>query len=352
MKFSIICPSYGVEKYIEKALRDIIAQTYTDWECIVVEDCSPDGTAATAERVATEDPRIQVVRQPENRGVSEARNRGLEMAQGEYVLFLDPDDRYEPNLLETVAAALEKQQTEVVVYGHHEDYLSESGVLKYRNTFGMPARTYTDVDEIHRLVMELEEKTMYGYPWNKAFRRDYLMEYQLRYPVITHVEDILFNVAVFQNVSSVQTIEEPLYHYMNYADATKRLTAKRLENYFELQKTRVQALLDQQDAWGSADAYTEGVVSKEYFRSFFSMMEREVRAGTGKQEVLAKAQAEVETELFVRLRDAMPEGGKSLMLLYQPIIDGNLTKAYRRAKEVSFVRTHFPMFFAKAKQKR
>ena len=82
------------------------------------------------------------------------------------------------------------------------------------------------------------------------------------------------------------------------------------------------------------------------------MLEREVRAGTGKQDVLTKARTELETDLFVRLRDAMPEGGKALKLLYQPLMDGNIKKAYRRAKEVSFVRTHFPMVFAKAKQAR
>ena len=352
MKFSIICPSYGVEKYIANALQDIIAQSYTDWECIVVEDCSPDRTAEIAEEIAKDEPRIQVVRQEVNKGVSEARNRGLEMARGEYVLFLDPDDRYEKNLLQQIVDALEKQQTDVVVYGHYEDYLSEKGELKYRNTFGMSDHVYTDASEIHHLVMELEEKTMYGYPWNKAFRREYLMERGVRYPIITHVEDILFNIAAFQNASSVQTIETPLYHYMNYADATKRLTAKRLENYFELQKTRVQSLLDQQDAWGSTDSYAEGVIAKEYFRSFFSMMEREARAGTGKQEVLTKARTELETELYARLKNAMPDGGKALKLLYQPLMDGNIKKAYRRAKEVSFVRTHFPMVFAKAKQAR
>ncbi|MBR0429136.1 MAG: glycosyltransferase family 2 protein [Lachnospiraceae bacterium] len=352
MKFSMICPSYGVEKYIGNALQDIIAQSYTDWECIVVEDCSPDRTAEIAEEIAKGEPRIQVVRQEVNKGVSEARNRGLEMARGEYVLFLDPDDRYEKNLLQQVAGVLEKQQTDVVVYGHYEDYLSENGELKYRNTFGMPDRVYTDASEIHHLVMELEEKTMYGYPWNKAFRREYLMERGLRYPVITHVEDILFNISVFQDVASVQTLEAPLYHYMNYADATKRLTAKRLENYFELQKTRYKALLDQQDSWESTDAYAEGVVAKAYFRSFFSMMEREIRAGAGKKTVISDAQTEIETELYARLKNAMPDGGKALKLLYQPIIDGNIKKAYRRAKEVSFVRTHFPMIFAKAKQAR
>ncbi|MCR4999779.1 MAG: glycosyltransferase [Lachnospiraceae bacterium] len=352
MKFSIICPSYGVEKYIGNALQDIIAQSYTDWECIVVEDCSPDRTAEVAEEIAKGEPRIQVVRQEVNKGVSEARNRGLELAKGEYVLFLDPDDRYKKNLLQQIVDALEKQQTDIVIYGHYEDYLSEDGKLNYRNTFGMPSRVYTDAAELHHLVMELEEKTMYGYPWNKAFRREYLVERGIRYPIITHVEDILFNIAAFQDVATVQTIEAPLYHYMNYADATKRLTAKRLENYFELQKTRYQALLDQQDSWGSTDVYAEGVVAKAYFRSFFSMMEREIRAGENKKNVLEKSKAELDTSLYARLRVAMPAGGKSLKLLYQPIIDGNLSKAYRRAKEVSFVRTHFPMLFAKAKQGR
>ena len=91
MKFSVIIPIYKVEQYLRQCVDSVLAQTYTDVEIILVDDGSPDSCPAICDEYAKKDSRIKVIHKP-NGGLSDARNAGLDMAQGEYVLFLDSDD--------------------------------------------------------------------------------------------------------------------------------------------------------------------------------------------------------------------------------------------------------------------
>ena len=99
---SIIVPVYNVEKYIEETIASVLAQTYPDWELLLVEDGSSDGTAERIERIAGErkDPRLRLLRQPSNQGAARARNRGLQEARGRYIAYLDADDLWAPEKLE------------------------------------------------------------------------------------------------------------------------------------------------------------------------------------------------------------------------------------------------------------
>lgn len=106
MSVGVIIPVYNGASYIEAVVRSVRAQTVTDWEMIVVDDGSTDGSAAIAERLGTEDGRIRVVRQP-NTGVSAARNRGFDLTHADKVVYLDVDDVWEPDALETLLNALE-----------------------------------------------------------------------------------------------------------------------------------------------------------------------------------------------------------------------------------------------------
>lgn len=113
-KVSVIVPAFNVAPYIDDCLASIAAQTLADWECIVVDDGSTDGTAQRVARHA--DPRIRLVRQP-NQGVSAARNAGLAAALGAYVLFLDGDDRLHPQAAQRLSAALDARPLAVAAYG-------------------------------------------------------------------------------------------------------------------------------------------------------------------------------------------------------------------------------------------
>lgn len=123
-ELSIIVPVYKVEKYLPKCIDSILAQTFRDFELILVDDGSPDNCGAICDEYAARDSRIKVIHQ-ENAGVSAARNAGLDIATGTYLGFVDSDDWIEPELYETMIAQMGETQADVVACGI--DYRSENG---------------------------------------------------------------------------------------------------------------------------------------------------------------------------------------------------------------------------------
>ncbi|MBR0438369.1 MAG: glycosyltransferase family 2 protein [Clostridia bacterium] len=109
---SVIIPVYNVEVYLEEALQSVRDQTYGNLEIIIIDDGSTDGSGGICERSAAEDPRFRVICQ-ENRGLSAARNRGLDVSTGEYIAFLDPDDAYLPSFMEKMLTAMERDGTDI-----------------------------------------------------------------------------------------------------------------------------------------------------------------------------------------------------------------------------------------------
>lgn len=98
---SVIMPAFNMQKFIEEAIRSVINQTFTDWELLVIDDCSDDSTCSIVERLAAEDERITLIKNENNIGVAAARNRGLDLCRGSYVAFLDSDDVWHSEKLET-----------------------------------------------------------------------------------------------------------------------------------------------------------------------------------------------------------------------------------------------------------
>ena len=106
-KVSIIIPVYNVEKYLRRCLDSVLAQTYTNFEAILVDDCSPDESYKICEEYARKDGRIKVIRKEKNGGASSARNVAIESATGEYFSFVDSDDYIEPNYLQVLVETIE-----------------------------------------------------------------------------------------------------------------------------------------------------------------------------------------------------------------------------------------------------
>lgn len=97
---SVIMPAYNAARFIEEAIHSVVNQTEKNWELFVIDDCSSDNSFEIAQRQAAKDPRIQVLRNSTNLGVANARNRGIGLAKGEYIAFLDSDDIWHPEKLE------------------------------------------------------------------------------------------------------------------------------------------------------------------------------------------------------------------------------------------------------------
>jgi len=133
---SIITACYNSEKYVEETIRSVVNQTYTDWEWLIVDDCSTDNSVQLIEKF--EDDRIKLIKLPENQDAAKARNAGMEQAQGKYIAFIDSDDLWLPDALEKRISFLQKEN-EVVVYTSYkrvneelqpclEDFIAEDNV--------------------------------------------------------------------------------------------------------------------------------------------------------------------------------------------------------------------------------
>ncbi len=116
-RFSIVIPAYNVEAYLEQCLDSLLAQTFGDWEAVVVDDASPDGSGALADRLAASDPRITVVHKAANEGTHLARRTGMERCCGEYTVFLDGDDSLKPDCLALLDEALSADPVDSIHYG-------------------------------------------------------------------------------------------------------------------------------------------------------------------------------------------------------------------------------------------
>lgn len=124
LAFSIIMPVYNVEKYVSQAIESVLSQSYRNFELIIVNDCSPDNSLSICESYAEKDKRIHIISLSQNGGLSNARNVGMQSIRGDYVLFLDSDDWWEPNLLETVSRVVEKTHPEMVFFGYADEWYS------------------------------------------------------------------------------------------------------------------------------------------------------------------------------------------------------------------------------------
>ena len=132
---SVIMPSYNSEHFIAESIKSVQSQTYGDWELLIVDDCSKDGTIAVAEAIAKDDPRIHVFSNEHNSGAACSRNHALREAKGDWVAFLDSDDQWTIHKLRRQMAFLNAKQAEFAFTG--SAFLDETG-QRYRGTLAVP----------------------------------------------------------------------------------------------------------------------------------------------------------------------------------------------------------------------
>lgn len=185
-QFSIIVPCYKVEQYLREGLNAVYNQTRSDWECLCVNDGSPDKLGSVLESYARMDKRFRVVHQP-NRGVSVARNRALARVRGHWVLFLDGDDTLHPRLLQWVGESIEKGPSTLDAVLFRAQVGDERGAQFLKQ----------DVPPAERVVALGEGgkpaafRSMYGALWEIAYCRNLIKS--LRFDVtLKYGEDLLF----------------------------------------------------------------------------------------------------------------------------------------------------------------
>ncbi len=223
---SVIVAVYNTEDYLDRCIQSLLNQTYQDFELLLVDDCSSDGSLEILRKYEALDERVVVITKDQNRGLSDTRNLGIQHARGNFFQFIDGDDYVEETLLEECVKAFEKQ-VDLVVFDIYQHYVSDDGL------------------EI--ISHDLEENSLYcvrhhpflitkmkNCAWNKMYRKELFINTNIRYPYGCCYEDLGTTYRILANAKGVRYIKKPLYHYIQ--DRPGNITSKFDRRVFDVLK--------------------------------------------------------------------------------------------------------------------
>lgn len=351
--FTVVMPAYGVEKYLAKAVESIEFQTFQEWELIIVEDGSPDKTGSLAEELKEKDERIRVIHHEQNKGLSEARNTGIQHAVGRYIWFMDPDDTVDIDLLQQVADSLEKNRAKLVVFGHLEEYYNEDGSFAYAHEIRPEEKYFTDIEEIRNYMIRLEQETIYGYAWNKVYDLDYIKENKFCYETVRLIEDIVFNINYCNDIDSMNLLSIAPYHYAKRM--TGSLTTKFVPDYYPLHRRRIEMLLNQQRYWRVDTPQHCAILGGLYGRYILSALERNCnhQSGMNSKDRKQFCREVFRDPLFQQLLPkAEAKDSKALKITLKCLNTHSTFLCTGLGRMVHIVRTGMPVIYSKTKSER
>lgn len=258
---SIILPVYNATRSLRKSVDSVHAQVFQDWELVLVDDGSTDGSSELCDKLATEDTRVRVIHKP-NGGVSSARNAGIDAATGKYITFCDSDDYLEPDYLETLVQTAKSNpdcghiwccfQT---VTGYQKEnaapnYISEESVLYY---------TLKDYMTLHEMWLDTG-------PWNKLYAAKIIKESGLYFPIdLSLGEDWLFNLAYIDASANekIAVVTKPLYNYVRGNNDS--LDSKYRQDLLDIYRRLNAECLAYLERWGVPQAQIEKLYDSRFY---------------------------------------------------------------------------------------
>lgn len=214
---SVVVPVYNLERLLPRCMNSLLSQTFHNFEIILVDDGSTDGSSALCDKhVATHPNIVRCIHKP-NGGLSSARNAGMNAAKGDYVIFPDPDDWVEPNYLEQLSILQEQYRADLVCTGHFIDYDTES----------IPANPNQSLRVMPREAAQvalLIPPCISGFAWNKLYRLDIIQENNLQFlDDVGTTEDLDFAFRYLQFCNTVCfDPSKRTYHYYQRSGAATR----------------------------------------------------------------------------------------------------------------------------------
>ena len=201
---SVVIPVYNVQKYLEECLDSVIGQTYKNIEILLIDDGSTDLSGKICDEYADKDFRIQVIHQ-KNSGLSGARNKGIDLSSGDYIMFLDSDDYLEKDMLEKLVTTIENLQCDIAVTGtiycdENKNFLFEKSVKQQK--------IYHKNEQIFNLLTSYEIGTM---AWGKLYNKNLFND--LRYPLNKYHEDVYLTYKLLDKSKKTVVIPDIGVHY-------------------------------------------------------------------------------------------------------------------------------------------
>lgn len=240
---SVIIPLYNTEKYIGEALDSLLAQTFTNFEVIVVNDCSTDNSAAIVESYIPKfDGRLKLLHMKKNSGGAPApRNKGLKFSSGEYVYFMDADDALVPTALEELYSVANDFEADVVHCDRYYSSPDESASTDKSNLKVTVNDSRTplfematvEAESLKERVEKLVQGRVWWTPWSHLIKREFLLENDLAFPKLNVADDLMFTIYLYCTTGKFVLAPNAVYVWRVLKDSNSRAdwTSIQLENF-------------------------------------------------------------------------------------------------------------------------
>ena len=295
-------PVYNVAPYLAACLDSILAQAFRDFEIVLVEDGSTDGSREIAEAYEAEDARVRLVEHRWNHGVTAAHNLGLEVSRGRYVVFADSDDLVTPDYLSLLHQVAEQQQADIVQGGFQQfvDRPGDGQVFSWTNVPVMLPDVI--LDRLHCFVPSV---LLHIAPWCKLYRRSFLDAHRMVFYDMPVADDVCFHLQGLLVAKRYAVLPNPLYHYRMRAGSIANVKGtQRIERYI----VALARALEQFGRWmeqepSLADEDLQRTISRGLYLFFLSRVVEQ--DGILLREMYERCQQALASEPHARLFDVM-----------------------------------------------
>ena len=261
--FSIIIPIYNVSRFLDLGLKYALNQTFKDYEVILVDDGSTDGSEVMCDGLASENAVIRAFHQT-NSGSGPARNKGIEEARGEYIVFFDIDDSIEETLLQECYDDLCSNSFPDMMIFSYDSY-----DVKYKSLVASifePIKCENNND-VKRIYVDhlLGLKYHNGFVWNKVYSRTFLLKNDVKFPDLLIQQEEVFNTRVYKFLNTLYLSPKVLYHYKVYDKGNTR--SQFIYNRFDIYNTVKKEFLQLNSFWDLNDPRMLKYVYNRFFNS-------------------------------------------------------------------------------------
>lgn len=259
-KVSIVIPVYNAQDYLQECLDSVLNQTFSDIEVVLVDDGSKDNSGKICDEYASKDNRITVVHQ-QNAGVSAARNKGIESASGEWIMFVDSDDFITTDAVEKLVSQADATDCQNVIANFLEDGKALTGnieafdLTQYRDGFW--GGCIAGPDMFGPVFPEKMRQLPYlGTPCAKIFLRKTIIDNNIRFPLdVRFGEDSIFNMYVFKYAEKVAFIDEPVYVYRKHEGSLCTGNIDKKASEYTAYVNRTEVVLEEFEAENGLNPY-------------------------------------------------------------------------------------------------
>lgn len=290
-KISVIIPTFKAEKFLNRTIKSLQSQTFMDWQAIFVIDKSPDKSAEILGKFAESDSRIIVQELDKNMGPGNARNVGLDMASGEYIMFCDTDDLLHPQTMEIALNLATQNNSDIITFRYNHAFRTQ---IRLMRIFGMDTDNIlpydfnqkynvkkiksciTNMPVLHiteNRDTDLANPIIMAQAWKFLIRRDFLISNKIRFPNLYTYEDVPWLIRLMTKNPKTVITQIPLYYY--YLNKRSLLhTTKRVKQVSDL-LTVINVIYD--EIKNISDEHVRESLKREYLCEFVKMAKRHIK---------------------------------------------------------------------------